>query len=164
MKKSGYCLKCDFEFEYVINNINDLNNVLCPKCSNKIDVNRKKVIPSSKFVKNVDKISHGLIDFWYYFYLIFSVIGLVSFYLGFNKFLIIFSIISLVVYFIELMFGFARNILGLFGLIISSFIGVFIFKDVLIGICVGSCYIFLISGIVKIIFNFIINRLYRKYG
>ena len=96
--------------------------------------------------------------------MIFSIIGIVSFYLGFNKLLIISSIISFIVYFIELMIGFTRNIFGLFGLLVSFVIGVFVVNDLLIGICIGSCYLFFISGIFKIIFNLIINRLYRKYG
>lgn len=164
VRKRGYCLKCDFEFDYVVNNMNDLNNLLCPKCGNRIDVNSKKVVPPSKFSKNADKIAYKVLDFYYYFYLIFSIIGIVSFYLGFNKLLIISSIISFIVYFIELMIGFTRNIFGLFGLLVSFVIGVFVVNDLLIGICIGSCYLFFISGIFKIIFNLIINRLYRKYG
>ena len=164
MKKNGYCLECDSEFNYNVNNMSDLDNVLCPKCGNKIDVNCKKKVYTSKGVQVFDKTVHKLLDFYYYFYFILSIIGLVGFYLEFNKLLVISSIISFIAYFIELIIGFTRNILGLFGLIISFIIGVFVIKDLFIGICVGACYLFFISGIFKIIYNLIINRLYRKYG
>ena len=164
MKKCGYCIDCDYEFNYSINSMNDLSNILCPKCGNKIDINSKKKVYTSKGVLVFDKTVHKLLDFYYYFYFILSIIGLVGFYLGFNKLLFICSIISFIVYFIELIIGFTRNVLGLFGLIISFIVGVLVINDLFIGICVGACYLFLISGIFKIIYNLIINRLYRKYG
>ena len=164
MKKNGYCKDCDYQFSYNINNSYDLNNVYCPKCNSKINPNYKKVVPLSKFERKVDKAAHNVLNFYYYFYFIFSILGLLCYYFDFNKLVFVFSFICFFTYFIELFIGFTRNLFGVFGLFISSVIGIVILKDVRLGICIGSFYLFLISGIIKIIFNLIINKLYRKYG
>lgn len=164
MKKNGYCSTCDYEFTYTINSIADLDNVVCSKCGRVIDPKSKKYVPVSKSVRRFDTVVNKALDFYYYFYFIFSIIGLAGYYFDIEKLLIVSSIISFILYFIELLFGFTRNVFGILGLIICSIIGVFVVDSLIIGICVGSCINFFISGIIKIIINTIINRLYRKYG
>jgi len=164
MKKNGYCVNCDYEFVYTINNFSDLDNVVCPKCGIIINTKNKKYVPVSKSVRRFDTVVNKVLDFYYYFYFIFSIIGLLGYYFNIEKLLIVSSIISFILYFIELLFGFTRNVFGILGLVICSIIGILVVDSLIIGICVGSCYNFFISGVIKIIINTIINRLYRKYG
>lgn len=164
MKKNGYCVNCDYEFIYSVNSINDLSDVVCPKCNSIINTKDKKYVSVSKSIRRFDKFVNKLLDFYYYFYFIFSIIGILGFYLGINKVLFVCSIISFILYFVELLFGFTRNFLGIFGVFVGSIVGILVLDNLIIGICVGSLVNFFISGVIKIIINTIINRLYRKYG
>lgn len=164
MKKQKYCEDCNQKFEYIVKNINELNEITCPKCGKKTNKDYKKTEPPSKLEKKLDKIIHKILNFYYYFYFIFSVIGIIGHLLEINKLLIISTIICITMYIIELIIGFTRNIFGLCGIIISVIIGNIILKDFIIGSSLGICYMLLISNIIKIIINLIINKLYRKYG
>ena len=164
MKKIGFCKECNLEFEYLVNNMNDLNNVMCPKCNKNVDSRYRKTVLSTKLDKTVGKITNNIFNFWYYFYFIFSVVAIISFYLKIKNVFVIFAVISLIVYFIELLLGFTRNIFGLVGFIISSVIGIFIVKDAFVGVLIGSSYLFFISGVIRIIYDLIINFLFNKYG
>ena len=157
MKKEGYCDKCDLKFTYEIKNMNDTKNVKCPKCNS--DVTGKTApIKVTKIEKAVGNTANVLIDIYFYFYLIFSIIGLITYYIGLNKLFIVSFIIMMILYVIELLLGYTRNIFGTLGIIIGGIIGYIFLNNIPLGIT----YVFLISGIIKLIINFILNVIIRK--
>ncbi len=162
MKKLGYCPNCNLEFEYNINNMNDFNNVFCPKCNNRVSNNYVKPKQMSKTDRVAGSIFSKLITFYFYFYLIMSSIGLVCYILDFMTPFKIFTTLSLILYVIELLMGYTRNVFGLSGMIISIVICSLKLNDIKMGIYLGSCIMFIISGLLRLLFWFIIYRIDRK--
>ena len=66
-------------------------------------------------------------------------------------------IIMISIYALELMCGFDRNFIGVFGVIISGSIGYFVF-DSTYGIMLGISIAILIISILKLILNLFINK------
>lgn len=156
MKKHGFCSYCNYEFDYIVNNMNELECV-CPKCGNKCN-GKRKTIPT-KLENNVDTLAHSILNFYYYFYLIFSIIGIVSYFLNIDKILVICSIIMITFYIIELLIGYTRNVFGLFGFVFSIMVGFFVRN---IWLCITI--MFFVSSIIRLIYKFVINYLFKKYG
>ena len=157
MKKEGYCDKCNLKFTYEIKTMNDTKNIICPKCNNNV-TGKKAPIKISKTEKTIEKTANTLIDLYFYFYLIFSTIGLITYYLGLNKLFQITFIIMIIIYVIELLLGYTRNIFGTLGIIIGAILGHIFLNNILL----GATYIFFISSIIKIIINAILNVIIRR--
>lgn len=152
MKKVCCCQSCNYEFEVIINNMEEYNNVFCPKCNNKVNLNYRKPKQISKIDRKANNVFNILIKIYAYFYLIFGTLGLIGFIIGSTLLFKTSAIIALIVYIIELLFGYIRNIFGLFGIIISSLICIFITNDIVKGIYLGGCIIFILSALIKILF------------
>ena len=157
MKTIGYCDKCNLRFSYEVKNMNDLKNVICPKCSSIVTGN-KPPVKISKTEKNIGKLAYFFINFYFYFYLIFSSICLITYYLGFNKLFFVSFIIMSILYIIELLLGYTRNIFGNIGIIVGGIIGYIFLNNIML----GATYVFFISSIIKLIINFILNVIIRK--
>jgi DNA-directed RNA polymerase subunit RPC12/RpoP len=164
MKKLGYCEYCDLEFDYEIKTIEDTKNVTCPKCNKKINPKSKKTIPLTKTEKTVDNVAHTIINIYYYFYLVTSILGLIFYFTKQTKLFEITTTLIIIGIVIDYLRGYTRNIFGTLGLLISIGIGIYIIKDIKTGAFLGITVCTFISSFIKQIINKIINKLFRKYG
>lgn len=164
MKKFGYCEYCDLEFEYEIKTIEDTKNITCPKCNRRVNPKSKKVVPLTKTEKTVDNIANTIINIYYYFYLVTSTLGLISYFTKLTKLFEITTIIIIIGIIIDYLRGYTRNIFGTIGYIISIGLGIYLINDIKIGTFLGITVCTFISSFIKQIINKIINKLFRKYG
>ena len=162
MKKLGYCPSCKLEFEYNVNNMEELNNVFCPNCNNRVSNNYVRPKTLSKADRVAGSIFSKILKIYFWFYLIISIIALSFYLIGLTNLFIITTSIALALYVIELLLGYTRNILGLSGMIISITICSYILKDIKMGIFLGSCIIFIISGLLRLLFIFILVKIDEK--
>lgn len=164
MKKLGYCEYCDLEFDYEIKNMDDLKNVTCPKCNRSVNPKSKKIIPLTKTEKTVDNIANTIINIYYYFYFVTSILGLIFYFTKLTKLFEITTILIIIGIIIDYLRGYTRNIFGTLGLLISIGLGIYIIKDIKTGTFLGITVCTFISSFIKQIINKIINKLFRKYG
>ena len=164
MKKLGYCGYCDLEFEYEIKNMDDLKNITCPKCKRSVNPKSKKYVPLTKTEKTVDNVAHTIINIYYYFYFVTSILGLIFYFTKLTKLFEITSILIIIGIVIDYLRGYTRNIFGTLGLIISIGLGIYLINDIKIGAYLGIVVCTFISSFIKQIINKIINKLFRKYG
>lgn len=117
--------------------------------------------------KNDDKfdgIMYLIVDIYYYFYFVTSILSLIFYFTGSIKLFEIMSIIIIVGVIIDFLLGYTRSLFGTLGIIIFSIIGVVILKDIKTGIFLGITTCMFISSLINIIINKIINILIRKFG
>lgn len=162
MKKLGYCNDCKLEFEYQINNMEEYNNVFCPKCNKRVSNNYVRPKQLSKKDIIAGNIFEKVLKIYFYFYLIISLIALTFYILGFKEIFIFLTTLSLILYLVELLFGYTRNIFGLGGMLISITICSIILNDIKMGIYLGSCLIFILTGLLRMLFFFIIFKIDEK--
>lgn len=110
-----------------------------------------------KLANILDKIAHFLINFYFYFYLLFSILTIIFYYFNIISVFKVLFIIMISIYALELMCGFDRNFIGVFGVIISGSIGYFVFNSTY-GIMLGISIAILIISILKLILNLFINK------
>ena len=164
MKKLGYCEYCDLEFDYEVNNMNDLKNITCPKCNKKINPNKKKYVPLTKTEKTVDNVAHTIINIYFYFYLVTSILGLIFYFTKLTKLFEITGVLIIIGIIIDYLRGYTRNLFGTLGLIISIGLGIYLLNDIKTGVFLGITVCTFISSFIKQILNKILNKLFRKYG
>ena len=164
MKKLGYCEYCDFEFNYEVNNMNDLKNIACPICNRKVNPKSKKIILLTKGEKTVENVAHTIINIYYYFYFVTSTLGLIFYFTKLTKLFEITGVLIIIGIIIDYLRGYTRNIFGTLGLIISIGLGIYLINDIKIGAYLGIVVCTFISSFIKQIINKIINKLFRKYG
>lgn len=164
MKKSGYCGSCDFEFEYEINSMDDLKNVICPRCNQKINPKSKKYVPLTKTEKTMGNVTYTVINIYYYFYLVTSILGLIFYFFKLMKPFEIVSFLIILGIIIDYLMGYTRNLFGTIGLLISIGLGIYFMNDIKIGTYLGITVCTFLSSFIKQIINKIINKLFRKYG
>ena len=164
MKKLGYCPKCKLEFEYNINNMEEFNNVFCPNCKSRVSNNYVKPKQISKADRVAGSIFSKLLKIYFYIYLILSSIGLIAYFLGAIALFKGLITVALVFYLIELMFGYTRNIFGLFGMIVSIGIFSFLLNDIVMGIFLGASTIFILTGLLRLLFIFILVKIDQKFA
>ncbi len=162
MKKLGYCPTCKLEFEYNINNMEEFNNVFCPNCNQRVSNNYVRPKQISKADKVAGSIFSKVLKIYFYFYLIISCIALAVYFLGFIALFKGLITVALVLYLIELMLGYTRNIFGLFGMIVSIGIFSLILNDIVMGIFLGACTIFILSGLLRLLFIFVLVKIDQK--
>ena len=113
---------------------------------------------NEKRLANVlDKIAHSLIRFYFYFYLLFSILTIISYYLNFISLFKVLFIIMISIYALELLCGIDRNFIGIVGIFIAGSIGYIIFNNTY-GIMLEITIAILIISILKLILNVFINR------
>lgn len=105
-----------------------------------------------------------IVNIYFYFYFVTSILSLVFYFTGFIKLFEIMSIIIIIGVVIDFLLGFTRSIFGTLGIIISSIICIIILKDIKTGIFLGTTICMFISSTINVIINKIINILYRKFG
>ena len=117
--------------------------------------------------KNDDKldgIMYLIVDIYYYFYFVTSILSLIFYFTGSIKLFEIMSIIIIVGVVIDFLLGYTRSLFGTLGIIIFSIIGVVIIKDIKTGIFLGITVCMFISSLINIIINKILSFLIRKFG
>ena len=105
-----------------------------------------------------------IVDIYFYFYFVTSILSLIFYFTGSIKLFEIMSIIIIIGVIIDFLLGYTRSLFGTLGIIISSVICTFILKDIKIGIFLGTTICMFISSTINVIINKIINILYRKFG
>lgn len=77
-----FCTNCQKEFEFNINSMKDLDNLVCPECGNKIDrESRRPVDPTiEQTEENIGRAMMAIVGFNYMFYLVFAVVGVCAYY------------------------------------------------------------------------------------
>ena len=164
MKKRLYCRHCKNEFEKEIKTMNDIRNITCPKCNKIVNEKDRKPEVVTKKEENIENLVNTLVNIYFYFYFVTSILALVFYFTNYIKLFEITSIIIIIGIVIDYIFGYTRNLFGTLGLIISSIIGVYILKDTKQGIFLGITVCTLVSSTIKVLINKILNRLFRKYG
>lgn len=164
MKKRLYCRYCKFEFEKEIKTMNDIRNITCPKCNKIVNEKDRKPEVVTKTEENIENLVNTLVNIYFYFYFVTSILALVFYLTNYIKLFEITTIIIIIGIVIDYIFGYTRNLFGTLGLIISSIIGVYILKDTKQGIFLGITVCTLVSSTIKVLINKILNRLFRKYG
>ncbi len=105
-----------------------------------------------------------IVDIYFYFYFVTSILSLIFYFTGSIKLFEIMSIIIIIGVIIDFLLGYTRSLFGTLGIIISSVICTFILKDIKIGIFLGTTICMFISSTINVIINKIINILIRKFG
>lgn len=111
MKKSIHCKNCNYKFEYNVNNMDDLKNVTCPKCRQKITIKSKDDNnhnnhnnENSNFEDKLGNFLAGFTMFSRWFYLLAAIVGIVLYCFKIYSVSFILSIICLVFYLLERIF------------------------------------------------------------
>lgn len=164
MKKRLYCRYCKNEFEKEIKTMNDIRNITCPNCNKIVFEKDRKPEVVTKTEENIENLVNTLVNIYFYFYFVTSILSLVFYFTNYIKLFEITSIIIIIGIVIDYIFGYTRNLFGTLGLIISSIIGVYILKDTKQGIFLGITVCTLVSSTIKVLINKVLNKLFRKYG
>ena len=158
-----YCTKCKEDFEFDIKSMKDLDNLYCPKCGEKIDMeSRHPTDPSiARNEETLGKVMMHLTQFAYMFYLIMAAIGIIGF--GFRIYTLVYSttFICLFVFIMQIIYRFETFPTGKFLLPLGALVGFLIFKT-LSGICVGILFVFLIRHIIRDIFLGLVWKLVQS--
>ena len=124
-----------------------------------LDKKRKREKENESILENLFYTSMSI---FYYFYLVTSSIALIGYFTNHMNLFNIFTIIIIIGIVIDFLLGFTRNIFGTIGLIVSSIIGVYLLKDIKMGIFLGIVVCSFISSVINVIINKIFFFLVRK--
>lgn len=156
-----YCTRCCKEYDFKIISMEELDNLICPVCGQKIDKNSRKPRDTETENQIEEAIGEGFYTVFklaYFFYLICGIIGIIFFTLKWNKLLYIDTALCLITY--AFRFGGSvdyRRWDSLF-IVLGGALGFYLFPS-LEGVCVG-----IMAGfIVRHIFRTIIYRLFAKF-
>lgn len=163
MKKRLYCKYCNNEFEKEIKNMNDIKLIKCPTCNKKVNSKDRKPEVVTIQDKRVEGLAHTMINIYFYFYFVTSLLSLIFYVTNNTKLFEITTILIIIGIIIDYILGYTRNLFGTLGLIVSSLIGIYLLKDIKEGIFLGITIITFISSFIKVIINKILNKLFRKY-
>ena len=112
----------------------------------------------------LESIFYSVMDIYYYFYFITSSLALILYFTNHMKGFEITTIIIIIGIVIDYLLGYTRNVFGTLGLIVSSIIGVYLLKDIKIGIFLGIVICTFISSIIVLIICKIVSFLIRKFS
>ena len=121
-----------------------------------------------KTIKNKDdsfeSIMSIIVDTYFYFYFITSILGLIFYFLGYMKAFNIMSIIIIIGVAIDFLLGTTRSLFGTIGIIIFSIIGIILIKDIKTGIFLGTTICMFISSLINVVICKIISIFWRLFG
>ena len=104
MKKNIHCKNCNHKFEYNVNNMDDLQNITCPKCRQKITIkkiNNNYNNDNSSFEDKLGNFLAGFTIFSRWFYLLASIAAIVLYCFKIYNITFVLSILCLVFYLFE---------------------------------------------------------------
>ena len=139
----------------------DLENLVCPECMAHIDKNSVKppdTAEQDRVTQNIGKIFFVVSRVFYVFYALLSLLGIASYFLGWDKILFIMTGICLGVFVIQLLTKTTSFSTGIIFLPIGAAAGYFLFKSIQ-GACLGLCAVFVIRHLIWRFFFFIIRKL-----
>lgn len=154
MDVKRYCSNCNTEQTFNIMSMEDLNNLVCPSCGAVVDKNSK----SPEFKKNEERMYNnlgsaagGIFSFFYIFYVVCALVGIIGYILKINTLLYVMTGISLVAYILQWMIGTVIFTSGLIFLPIGAIVGFIVFKGVA-GACLGMMIVFAVRHVMRDIF------------
>ena len=168
MKKKFHCKNCNNSFEKNINSVDDLNNITCPKCMNKIDGSNHYNITSdiSNTSGKYDGVILRLFNIFRYSFIIPAILGIVLYHTGNNFGLYICAIVSALMYIIFRLI----DISILPSILITSIISVLIcfkihhqyYDSIALGVCYGIMASMVLRWIRMFIFSMIIRAISKN--
>ena len=105
-----------------------------------------------------------IVDIYFYFYFVTSILGLIFYFTNCINAFNITSIIIIVGVVIDFLLGYTRSLFGTIGIILFSIIGIIILKDIKIGIFLGTTICMFISSLINVIICKIISFFGRLFG
>ena len=166
MKKNIHCKNCNHKFEYIVNNKEDLENIKCPKCRQRITKsNSNNNDYNNKNDNFEDKLANFLSRFTFFsrwFYFLSSILGIILYCFNLYSISLIISIVCLVFYIFERIFhvSFFRI---LFYLVIIIFIYLKARYDLPYLRCfsLATCISFLIESILRFVRMLILSKIIK---
>ena len=158
-----YCPKCQKEFDFQIRSSSDLDNLVCPECGGKIDRNSRKPFDSSSRDKTETAIGMAFFTLTrinYFFFSAVSAIGIVAFFLHWDKALYITTGICLALFLFQLIKGTLFFRTGPFFIPLGAVAGYFLFKSIR-GACLGVCIVFVARNLLWNLFFWILGKITR---
>ena len=156
----AYCNKCDYEFEYKLNSINDLDNLKCPKCNEKVSPKSKKLRIPTKHEEKMDNILYGILHFLRIIYLFIAIIGIIGYFHHHETLLIICTVLCVVLYSIERIIGLNYLSFLLIATILSFIICINKIGGVVDCIFLSICIGFAVSTVIREIYILIIDFIF----
>lgn len=158
-----YCPKCQKEFDFPINSMANLDNLVCPECGGKIDKNSRKPIDTSSREHMETAIGMGVLTLTrisYYFFSTLSAFGIFAFIMHWDLALYITTGICLAVFLLQLITGTSFFRTGPIFLPLAAVAGYFLFKSIR-GVCLGVCIVFVVRNVLWNLFFWILGKLTR---
>ena len=112
----------------------------------------------------LENLFYASLSAFYYFYFVTSLLSLIFYFTDNIKLFNIVTIIIIIGIIIDYILGFTRNIFGTIGLIVSSIIGVYLLKDIKMGIFLGIVVCSFISSVIKLILSKLFFFLVDKFS
>lgn len=153
-----YCENCQKEFDFKIQSVKDLDNLICPECGNVVDKNAKKPVEPGKQDQVEKMVTKGYATYiWLkYTVLLLSVlIGVIAYFAGWNQVLYITTFLGTFVY--VLIFGTFDLIYVVAGAIIGG-----IALKTIRGICLGILIAVFIRRVVLRLMFKVVSLLVRE--
>ncbi len=146
-----YCIRCKENFEFAPGAVSGKGDLICPKCGGIIAKNSRHPTDSGdaeKIEEGMGRTLAGLFRFFYFFYLIIGIAGVLSFWRGFDKLLYVLTIIALCTYIFQLFTGTSTFMSGIIFLPSGALLGYLYFKNIA-GVCLGIHIVFLIRHLIR---------------
>ena len=154
-----YCTKCQKEFDITIKSMDELENLQCPYCHEKVDKNSRT--PQNKAENEwaegfVGKLYHTFLRLRFYLYPVLGGIGLATFFLHAYVLLYVLTLITLLVFLSQFGLGSRRMLWPIAG----AMCGYYVFRSPE-GVCAGIMASWLVRYVVRTIWFEIIVKLIR---
>ena len=150
-----FCSNCNKEFDFEINGMKDLENLVCPECGHRIGKNSRLVVDDTENEEKMLGFLGGVLTFFWFFYLIISLLGIGAYFLHWDKTLYVLTGIILCVYSAQMLWGSGRFALGLI-LIPAGAVAGYIYLKTVQGACFGVMAVFAARHIIRdVIWNLV---------
>lgn len=162
-----YCSNCKKGTDFPIKSMTDLDNLICPECGSKVDKNSRTPIDkplvedAAQAETLISAVFYYLYRIRYFFFLAFSITGIVAYFTGLDKLLYTVTAISVGVYVIGLMLGRIVFLSGIAFIPMGAALGYYLVSSSLDGICLGIMIVFAIRHMFKAFFYKFIHWLSR---
>ena len=160
-----YCEKCQKEFEFNINSMKDLDNLVCPECGSKIDKESRRPV-DPRIEQNEEKIGRmmfGILGFNYMFFVVFAAIGVVAYYLGLDPVLYFTTAVNLIIYLSHIAGGSRNFRSGLVFIPVGAAVLYYFYRTPQ-SACLGVQVVFIIRHIIRDVLYTSIIKLARWGG
>lgn len=145
-----FCTNCQKEFEFNINSMKDLDNLVCPECGGKIGAeSRRPVDPRiEQNEENIGRIMCAVVGFNYMFFLFFALIGIIAYFFDAYTVLYVTTAINLFAYLSHAFRGSTMFKSGIFFIPLGAAVFYYVFKTPQ-SACLGVQAVFLIRHLLR---------------